>query len=86
MLIWLRDPADNFQLPNNYFSSLVQLNSLEKRLAEHEDLREKYTSSIKEDLNKGYVIELPGAHKVENRSNKEWYLRHHSVLNMNKSH
>ena len=75
--------ADNTQLPNNYFSSLVQLKSLEKRLAKG-DLREKYTSTIKEDLNKGYVIEVPDAHKVECRSDKEWYLPHHPVLNPNK--
>ena len=76
--------ADNIQLPNNYFSSLVQLKSLEKRLAKDEDLREKYTSTIKEDLNKGYVIEVPDAHKVESRSDKEWYLPHHPVLKPNK--
>ena len=76
--------ADNIQLPNNYFSSLVQLKPLEKRLAKDEDLREKYTSTIKEDLNKGYVIEVPDAHKVEGRSDKEWYLPHHPVLNPNK--
>ena len=76
--------ADNIQLPNNYFTSLVQLKSLEKRLAKDEDLREKYTSTIKEDLNKGYVIEVPDAHKVESRSDKEWYLPHHPVLNPNK--
>ena len=73
--------ADNTKLPNNYFSSLVQLKSLEKRLAKIEDLREKYSSTIKEDLNKGYVIEVPDAHKVENRSDKEWYLPHYPVLN-----
>ena len=76
--------ADNTKLPYNYFSSLVQLKSLEKRLAKDEDLREKYTSTIKEDLNKGYVIEVPDAHKVENRSDNEWYLPHHPVLNPNK--
>ena len=76
--------ADITQLPNNYFSSLVQLKSLEKRLAKDEDLREKYTSTIKEDLNKGYVIEVPVAHKIENRSDKVWYLPHHPVLNPNK--
>ena len=76
--------VDNTKLPNNYFSSLVQLKSLEKRLAKDEDLREKYTSTIKEVLNKGYVIEVPDAHKVENRSDKEWYLSHHPVLKPNK--
>ena len=45
--------ADNTKLPNNYFSSLAQLKSLEKRLAKDEDLREKYTSTIKEDLIRG---------------------------------
>ena len=75
--------ADNTKLPNNCFSSLVQLKSLEKRLAKDEDLREKYSSTIKEDLNKGYVIEVPDAHKVENRSDKELYLPHHPVLNPN---
>ena len=76
--------ADNTRLQNNCFSSLVQLKSLEKRLAKDEDLREKYTNTIREDLNKGYVIEVPDAHKVENRSDKEWYLPNHPVLNPNK--
>ena len=76
--------ADNTKLPNNYFSSLVNLKSLEKRLAKDEDLREKYTKTIKEDLNMGYVIEVPNAHKVENWSDKEWYLPHQPVLNPNK--
>ena len=51
--------ADNTKLPNKYFSSLVQLKSIEKRLAKDENLREKYTSTIKKDLIKGYVIEFP---------------------------
>ena len=76
--------ADNTKLPNNYVSSLVQLKSLEKRLAKDEDLREKYTSTIKEDLNKGYLNEVPDADKVESRSDKGWYLPHHLVLNPNK--
>ena len=76
--------ADNTKLPNNNFASLVQLKSLEKRLAKDEHLREKYTSKIKEDLNKGYVIEVPDAHKIESRSDKEWCLPHHPVLNPNK--
>ena len=79
-MLWV---ADNTKLPNTY-SSLVQLKSLEKRLAKNEDLREKYTSTIEEDLNKGYVIEVLNVHKVENRSDKEWYLPHHPVLNPNK--
>ena len=76
--------AHNTKLPKNYFS-LVQLKSLEKRLAKDEDLRENYTSTIKEDLNKRFVIEVPNAHKVENRSDKEWNLPQHPVLKPNKA-
>ena len=62
----------------------MQPKSLEKRLAKDEDLKEKYAKTIQEDLIKGYVIEVPNAHKVESRSDKEWYLPHHPVLNPNK--
>ena len=62
----------------------MQIKSLEKRLAKNEDLRKKFTSTIKRDLNKGYVIEISDAHKAENRSDEEWYLPHHPVLNPNK--
>ena len=36
---------DNIQLPNNYFSSLVQLKSLEKRLSRDTSLKENYAST-----------------------------------------
>ena len=45
--------AGNTKLPNNFFSSLVQLLSFEKWLAEDEYFREKYTPTTKEDLDKG---------------------------------
>ena len=76
--------ADNIKLSNKYFSSILQLKSLENRLAKDEDFGEKYKTTIREDLNEGYVIEVPDAHKVEKRSDKEWYLPHHPVLNLNK--
>ena len=43
-------------LPINYFSSLAQLKSLEKRLDKDPSLREKYAETISEDIQKGYVI------------------------------
>ena len=46
---------DNIQLPNNYFSSLVQLKSLEKRLSRDTTLNENYANTIREDLEKGYL-------------------------------
>ena len=75
---------DNIQLLNNYFSSLVQLKSLEKRLSRDTSLKENYANSIREDLEKGYLITVHDAHKVEQRSDKEWYLPHHPVTNPNK--
>ena len=75
--------ADKTNLPNNYLY-LVQLKSTEKRFAQDEYIRGEYTSTIKGDLCKGYVTEVPDAQKVNRRSDKEWYLFHHPVLNPNK--
>ena len=58
---------------------------MEKRLTKDQTLREKYSSAIKEDLDKGYVVRFKDAHKVESRSEREWYLPHHPVVNPNKS-
>ena len=71
----------NIELPNNYFSALDQLKTLEKRLTKDQTLREKYSNTIKEDLDKCYVVRLKDAHKVESRSEREWYLPHHPVVN-----
>ena len=67
-------------LPNNYFSSLAQLKSLEKRLDKDPSLREKYAETIREDIQKGYVLTV----KAKSRADREWYLPHHPVLNPNK--
>ena len=75
---------DNIGLPNNYFSALVQFKSLEKRLAKDQTLWEKYSNTIKEDLDQGHVVRVKDAHKVESRSEREWYLPHHPVVNPNK--
>ena len=75
---------DNIQLPNNCFSSLVQLKSLKKRLSSDTTLKENYATTIGEELEKGYVIQIPDAHMVEQLSDKEWYLTHHPAINPNK--
>ena len=80
-MLWAED---NIELPNNFFSALVQLKSLEKRLTKDQTLREKYSNTIKEDLDKGYVVGVKDAHKVESRSEREWYLPHHPIVNPNK--
>ena len=58
-------------LPNNYFSSLAQLKSLEKRLDKDLSLREKYAETIREDIQKGYVITIK-AHDPKSRADREW--------------
>ena len=80
-MLWAED---NIELPNNYFSALVQLKSLEKRLAKDLNLWEKYSNTIKEDLDKDYVVRVKDAHKVESCSEREWNLPHQPVVNPNK--
>ena len=57
--------ANNTKLSSIYFSSHVQLKSLENWLAKDEDLRENLTSTIREDLNKRYLIEFTDARKFK---------------------
>ena len=80
-MLWV---DDSIQLPNNYFSSLVQLKSLEKRLSRDTSLKENYANTIREDLEKVYLITVHDAHKAEQQSVKEWYLPHHPAINPNK--
>ena len=43
-MLWAED---NIELPNKYFSALVQLKSLEKRLTKDQTFREKYSNTSK---------------------------------------
>ena len=70
-------------LTNNYFSSLAQLKSLERRLDKDPSLREKYAETIREDIQKGYFITVK-AYDPKSRADREWYLLHHPILNANK--
>ena len=80
-MLWAEE---SIMLPDNYYSSLVQLKSLEKRLAKDPHLRNQYSKTIEVGLSKGYVIQVP-PHHFSNRSIREWYLPHHPVVNPNKS-
>ena len=79
-MLWAEDDV---QLPNNYYSSLVQLKSLEKRLDKDPALRSQYAETINSDIDKGYVIKVKDSN-LETRSKREWYLPHHPVINPNK--
>ena len=80
-MLW---PDDNIRLPNNHFSSLVQLKSLEKRLLGDRTLTDSYAKDIHEDLEKNYLITVADSYMVEQPSDKEWYLTHHPVIKPNK--
>ena len=79
-MLWAEN---NLTLPDNYFSSLAQLKSLEKRFERDSDLQKRYSETIKVDLEKGYIVHVP-AYRKNSRTSKEWYLPHHPVLNPNK--
>ena len=70
-------------LPDNYKSSLIQLKSLEKRLAKDLHLRNQYSKTIEDDLIKRYVIQVP-PNNFSNNSIRKWYLPNHPVVNPNK--
>ena len=47
-------------------------------------MKENYANTIREDLEKGYLIRVHDDHMIEQRSDKECYLPHHPVINTNK--
>ena len=70
-------------LPNNYYASLAQLKSLDKRLKNDPSLNERYAKTITDDLDKGY-IRVVSSEELASSTPREWYLPHHPVLNPNK--
>ena len=69
-------------LTNNYYASLAQLKSLEKRLKNDPSLNERYAKTITDDLNKGY-IRVVSSEELASSTPREWYFPHHPVLNPN---
>ena len=74
---------DNIHLPDNFYASLVELKSPEKRLEKDLNLKTQYASDIRSDIEKGYIVPV-SPHDSKNRSDRECYLPHHPVLNTNK--
>ena len=68
---------DIIQLPQNPFSSLVPLITLESGLSREAELKKKFAKSISGDLEKGCTIKVSEAHMVEQRSDEVWYLPHY---------
>ena len=76
-MLWI---DKNFSLPNNYYSSLAQFETSERTLSKDSELRERYADTIREDIRKGYVVTVE-PHDPRKRSDREWYLLHHPVVN-----
>ena len=72
-------PSSRITIFRHWYSS-----SLSKSGSRDITLNENYAYTIREDLEKGYLITVPDAHKVEQRSDKEWCLPHHLIINPNK--
>ena len=47
---------DSVHLPDNFYASLVQFKSIEKRLEKCLNLKTQYASDIRCDVEKGYVV------------------------------
>ena len=74
---------DNIHLPDNFYTSLVQFKSLEKSIEKDLNLKTQNASDIRSDVEKGDVVPV-SPHDSKNRSDREWYVPHHPVLNPNK--
>ena len=80
-MLWAEDDSS---LPNNYFSALVQLKSLERRLGKDVELKERYSKTIHEDHSKSYKANVDKADCFKVSNAHEWYLPHHPVVNRQK--
>ena len=52
-------------LPNNFFSALVQLKSLERRLDKDPQLQQLYAKAIHHDLEKGFIVKVDNSNCFE---------------------
>ena len=80
-MLWADDESS---LPNNYFSALVQLKSLERRLEKTPELKASYAQTIKDDFEKGYIVQVDKSDCFRIDNPREWYLPHHPVFHPHK--
>ena len=80
-LLWREDEV---KLPNNFYSAMGQLKSLERRLQKDETLRKRYQETIDTDVNAGYVRKVDQAELNETKDKLQWYLPDHPVINPQK--
>ena len=80
-MLWAEHESN---LPNNYFSTLVQLKSLERRLGKDPEVKERYTQTIKDDFSKGYIVNVDKSDCFTMHIGREWCLPHHPVVHPQK--
>ena len=80
-LLWREDEV---KLPNNFYSAIGQLKSLERRLQKDDILRKRYQETIDTDVKAGYVCKNQQIELNEIRDKHHWYLPHHPVINPHK--
>ena len=80
-MLWADDESS---LPNNYFSALVQLKSLERRLEKTPELKASYAQTIKDDFDKGYIVQVDKSDCFRIDNPRAWYLPHHPVFHPHK--
>ena len=80
-MLWADDESS---LPNIYFSALVQLKSLERRLEKTPELKASYAQTIKDDFDKGYIVQVDKSDCFRIDNPREWYLPHHPVIHPHK--
>ena len=76
-LLWREDEV---KLPNNFYSALGQLKSLERRLQKDETLKKRYQETIDTYVNAGYVRKVDQAEVNETKDKLQRYLPHHPVI------
>ena len=80
-MLWADDESS---LPNNYFSALVQFKSLERRLKKTPELKASYVQTIKDDFDKGYIVQVDKSDCFRVDNTREWYLPHHPMFHPHK--
>ena len=80
-LLWREEEV---KLPNNFYSAMGQLKSLERGLQKNKTLRKRYQETIDTDINAGYVRKVDEAELNETKDKLQWYLPHHPVINPHK--
>ena len=80
-LLWR---GDEVKLPNNFYSAMVQLNSLERRLEKDKTPRKRYQETIDTDVYAGHVRKVDQTELIDTRNKLQWSLPHHLVINPQK--